>query len=558
MKTTIWKHAQSALSNGMTGEPTRFQSVLARADDETLQALVGRPVLRLLQALDPNLTSPRHIRRLVTSLSTPAEILRNTESRTALISLLSVSDATDLAELVGANTDQPHLSIAKLKLRKGSAIESTFLGWFGVTPPSSPKQTSIATTAISPKYGLFDHQRTAARRALALMSDGRRRVVVHMPTGSGKTRTALDTIAETLNRNEPALVLWLAYSEELCEQAASEFEACWASRGDRPLDVFRMWGGHPQPRLESIRDGFVVASLGTMFELAKKDGGYVSTLGDRAEMVVIDEAHQSVAPTYSFVLDFLTERSTPPTALLGLTATPGRTWNDPDMDRRLADFFGGKKVILEVPGYSNPVEYLIDRGYLARPEFRNIDYKSDQPLDSQELLNIAAALDIPAETLKRLAEDEKRNLLLITEIEALVREGHRRILVFATTVDHSYVLAAVLQARGIDAAAVTGKTELPERSRIIARFRSETDRPNVLCNFGVLTTGFDAPRTSAAVIARPTKSLVLYSQMVGRATRGTRAGGNEHAKIVTVVDTHLPGFGDMADAFTNWEDVWDD
>ena len=80
----------------------------------------------------------------------------------------------------------------------------------------------------------------------------------------------------------------------------------------------------------------------------------------------------------------------------------------------------------------------------------------------------------------------------------------------------------------------------------------------VIVNYGVLTTGFDAPATSAAVIARPTRSLVLYSQMVGRATRGTRAGGNDEAEIVTVVDPHLPGFGSIADAFKNWEDVWNE
>lgn len=58
------------------------------------------------------------------------------------------------------------------------------------------------------------------------------------------------------------------------------------------------------------------------------------------------------------------------------------------------------------------------------------------------------------------------------------------------------------------------------------------------------------------MIARPTKSLVLYSQMVGRAIRGPAAGGNATAEIVTVVDTDLPGFGSVADAFVNWEDVW--
>jgi len=80
----------------------------------------------------------------------------------------------------------------------------------------------------------------------------------------------------------------------------------------------------------------------------------------------------------------------------------------------------------------------------------------------------------------------------------------------------------------------------------------------VICNYGVLTTGFDAPNTSATVIARPTKSLVLYSQMVGRATRGPKAGGNVTCEISTVVDIGLPGFGDLAEAFTNWEDVWNE
>ena len=80
----------------------------------------------------------------------------------------------------------------------------------------------------------------------------------------------------------------------------------------------------------------------------------------------------------------------------------------------------------------------------------------------------------------------------------------------------------------------------------------------VLCNFGVLTTGFDAPGTSAALIARPTLSLVLYSQMVGRATRGPMAKGNVAAEIVTVVDPELPGFGQIEEAFRNWEDVWDE
>ena len=73
-----------------------------------------------------------------------------------------------------------------------------------------------------------------------------------------------------------------------------------------------------------------------------------------------------------------------------------------------------------------------------------------------------------------------------------------------------------------------------------------------LFNYAVLTAGFDAPRTRCAIIARPTKSLVLYSQMVGRAMRGTRSGGNKSCEIYTVVDTALPGFGSVVEAFSHW------
>ena len=67
-------------------------------------------------------------------------------------------------------------------------------------------------------------------------------------------------------------------------------------------------------------------------------------------------------------------------------------------------------------------------------------------------------------------------------------------------------------------------TDGTEREHIIKRFKRPGGPHRILANFGVLTTGFDAPAASAALIARPTKSLVLYSQMVGRVIRGPRAG----------------------------------
>ena len=82
------------------------------------------------------------------------------------------------------------------------------------------------------------------------------------------------------------------------------------------------------------------------------------------------------------------------------------------------------------------------------------------------------------------------------------------------------IFARTLTAIGVKARLITADTDARSRRRTIREFRTASVTPIILCNYGVLTAGFDAPGTSACVIARPTKSLVLYSQMVGRATRG--------------------------------------
>jgi superfamily II DNA or RNA helicase len=140
-------------------------------------------------------------------------------------------------------------------------------------------------------------------------------------------------------------------------------------------------------------------------------------------------------------------------------------------------------------------------------------------------------------------------------VKSLINK-HNRIIVFAMNVKHSNVLALALSAFGIEVYSISSDTDNQVRKNAIKRFKSDVDKPIILCNYGVLTTGFDAPKTSCAVITRPTDSLVLYSQMVGRVIRGPKAGGNEEAEIVTVVDTKLPGFDKVSEAFFNWEDVW--
>jgi superfamily II DNA or RNA helicase len=531
-----------------------FDDLILRADDLALQELVGKPAVRLLGAVDPSLLAPPSLREVLLGLRSREELLGDAEARGALVDLLRREEAVRLAELLGTDAGDPFESLRALRVRRGSERERMLFAFFGLrptTPEPVPEAPEFVEQAGA--YGLFPHQRRASRRVQELLVRPPHRVVLHMPTGAGKTRTAMHVIADHLRAHEPGLVVWLASSEELCEQAAQEFEAAWGHLGDRAVGVHRYWGGRDL-EIESVDDGFLVAGLAKLYQRVRARAHDIGRLGARATLVVFDEAHQAIAPTYRLLVEALTTHDPAP-GLLGLTATPGRTWDDVEADAELANFFGRRKVMLEVPGYDSPVDYLVEEGYLARVRYESLLVEPGIELSAADRAQIADGFDIPQALLVKLAEDEERNLAILERIGRLVQD-HRRILVFAATARHAELLATVLRARGTGAFSVTAETDPRERTRRIAAFKAEGEEPLVLCNYGVLTTGFDAPQTTCALVARPTDSLVLYSQMVGRAIRGPRAGGTAEALIVTVIDQNLPGFRSAAEAFTNWEDVW--
>src|SRR5207245_2778448 len=103
----------------------------------------------------------------------------------------------------------------------------TLLGFLGLVVDRVPELPAAFRTSTSPSYGLFPHQRLAASRVHQRLYTGERRVVLHLPTGVGKTRTGMNIICDHLRRQEPTLAVWLARGRELLEQAAAEFENAW-------------------------------------------------------------------------------------------------------------------------------------------------------------------------------------------------------------------------------------------------------------------------------------------------------------------------------------------
>ena len=532
-----------------------LQTLLRNAKGAALRELIGPSIVYTIRGLDPDLASGNRLGELAARLIEPSGALRDAQMRERIIRMLPLPKARELGQRLGAKDGRTLYDDLCSKAADNAALEVLY-SFFGVVrDPRAPADTSPDAMQAPAGYALFDHQRAAADRVMDALADTPHKVVLHMPTGAGKTRTAMHIVATHLRKHEPTVVCWLAQNAELLDQAADEFENAWRYLGNRETGLVRFWG-HRKPDVLDIRDGVIVAGLGKMSALDNRDPVTLLRLADHVSLTIIDEAHQAIAPTYAAILTALYSKR-PHNALLGLTATPGRSWSDIGEDRKLSDYFDGRKVTLEVEGYDDPVTFLISQKYLARPVFRTLNSDAGLKLSDADVNELSSAIDVPEQILVRLGTDTQRNLKILSAVEDLLKR-HLRVIVFVPSVENARMLTAILSLRGHEAFVVTGESNASERERVIRRFRSNANRAMMIVNYGVLTTGFDAPATSAAVIARPTRSLVLYSQMVGRAMRGTRAGGNDEAEIVTVVDPHLPGFGSVADAFKNWEDVWDE
>ena len=543
-------------SNRNLGIVPTFTQLLVRADETALHFLLGKSTVRLMQATKGSGISMQDFRDALLEIRPPWKLLEDQDARQLFLEMLYIDEVESLVGTTGA----PSSDIAQLTqwLSPNSNRFASLLVSLEIYRPSNVQDAPLRPSLQDcvPDRCLFPHQRDAMVRVQAALKAYPHRVLLHMPTGSGKTRTAMQVAAHHLQGDVDTTVCWLATSEELCEQAAQEFFDTWRHSGDRNVTLIRAWGQHPLERKDVLANGpkFIVAGLAKLHSKCKQDQTLLPFLGDNVSLVIFDEAHQAVAPTYKLVTDSLLSRNLE-TQLLGLSATPGRSWNDVAQDLELSSYFGKSKVTLQIQGYTNPIEYLIERGYIALPRFRQLSVKSTIEFSRAELNAVAESLDVPEDIREKLASDDLRNIQIIRACESLLKK-HRRVLLFAATVAHAELLAMVLRSMGLAASSVTGNTLPGERARIINWFLSKDEEPRILANYGILTTGFDAPQTSAALIARPTKSLVLFSQMAGRALRGTRAGGNSEAEIVSIIDPSLPGFGDLSSAFTNWEDVW--
>ncbi len=240
--------------------------------------------------------------------------------------------------------------------------------------------------------------------------------------------------------------------------------------------------------------------------------------------------------------------------LIGLTATPYRGINEEET-RRLRIRYGRRRLDHGVFPTDDPnevIQFLQSNGILAMADHATIAEGEFELSDDERALAEQNPW-LPDSVQERIARDEVRTRRIVNEYLHKVNPNWPT-LIFATSVEHSEIVAALLNAEGIVARAVSGKTETSIRRRVVQEFRSGEIK--VLVNYGVFREGFDAPKTRAIVVARPVYSPNLYFQMIGRGLRGVRNGGNERCLVLNVKDNILNFGQDLA--FTELDWLWAD
>ena len=379
------------------------------------------------------------------------------------------------------------------------------------------------------------------------------RGLVSLPTGSGKTRVAVQAIVEHMEQaNGDVRVLWLAETDELCEQAVQTWSLVWRKLGRKasPLTISRLWGSNEPEE----RDGFqvVVASIAKISSILKRDNGdWAASYGwlSRPAMLVVDEAHRSIGSAYSEMLrafGAVTRSQDIQIPLLGLTATPFRGFNQ-DETKRLINRYRTRLDEGIFPD-DDAYTYLQDLEILAKVDQVELE-GTDITLTDAELSEATSFRRLSASVADRLGQDEKRNN---TIVESLLQQGSSKVLLFATSVENARVLAALLTYHGVEARAVDAETSSAARRQHIEDFKRGAVQ--VLTNFNVFTEGFDVPAVDAVYITRPTFSPNVYQQMVGRGLRGPEHGGSEHVRIVNVAD-NITNYGEEF-AFRHFDHLW--
>ena len=420
----------------------------------------------------------------------------------------------------------------------------------------SPVETFVE---IEPTYSLRPYQKTAVDAVLQELHNSGR-VLLHAPTGAGKTRMGMSVVSAHMRRKDPTMVLWLAPTKELVEQAAEAFQIAWTSHGDIYAVVIQ-WRGDGEKYSHGMglkRNTMLVAGIQMAVQSTSALEECLQLLQNKVSLIVFDEAHQSPALTYSQLLERIMGTDQTDCLLLGLSATPGRV--DEGETKELSEMYGGRKV--NIAESKNPIKFLVSNGYLAKANFVLHPAIYGAVYGAVPNSRSDNSDDYSPSDLDTLGDIDARNTQIVDIVTKLFDDNHKRVLVFTPSVSSAEKCARICrEEKDFEYAnAVYGTMSPDQRNHIIGNYRApitDIQQPQVIFNVNVLTAGVDVPKTSAVVIGKPTKSDVRIQQMIGRAVRGPKSGGNAEAYIHIITDKSFKKFVDLAKLYSTWDDLWE-
>jgi DNA repair protein RadD len=319
----------------------------------------------------------------------------------------------------------------------------------------------------------------------AVVAAGKRRIILVAPTGSGKTVIAAEIVRRAVALGQR--ILFLAHRIEIVQQTSDKLFDLEVDHGIIQAGFLPQDG---PVQVASVQTLHVRAMRSRKIELPK------------ADLLIVDECHHATANTWRKIIE-----AYPDAVLLGMTATPCR-----GDGRGLGGIF---ETMIECP----QVQELVDLGYLVetrvyapwRPNLRGIRVQAGDYSEAQ----LAERMDQP-----KLVGD------IISNWHRLA-EG-RRAVVFATGVGHSVHLRDEFLKSGVSCDHIDGTTPKDERDDILKKLAAGVI--DVVCNCMVLTEGWDMPEIGCCVLARPTRKMGLYRQMIGRVLRP--ANGKPDAIVI--------------------------
>lgn len=560
-----------------------------------LRGYLGEDMVDLLVEWMPNgdtLLTKQKMVSMINSLY-GTSILRNKQFRKDLLQSMKESDIFEIRDvyLSGNERNQKDplkvIEIIANKPWKKNVLTAHLLKLWNVPETVLDKEkdtTVIENEILAPDdqfYELLDYQYYIKQRVLNNLNSEHllERMLVHMPTGTGKTKTTMHIITNYINFTikKQGIVIWIAHTTELLQQAYDTFESVWKHLGDGKINAYKLWGTKTIENINQPLNGIVFCGLSKLMSIADSKPALYERLKRDCRLIVFDEAHKAAARKTQKVIEGLMRMPAgyENRALIGLTATPGRTTEDTYDNNLLTNMFGNKLIYIDstilnqinlgrlkalnTVAETNIIKYFQERRILAKMKPQRLTYKTE--FSEQDIKTLSSALkdmgfddkEYTDEQLKVLARNKERNLAIMSQLRQLYLDKKPTI-VFACSVDHAKMLAAMLTLEGIPNSLVLGDMEPMDRKHAIDLFKDRKSGVDIIINYEVLTTGFDSKNIKCVFITRPTKSIVLYSQMLGRGLRGPMMGGNEECDLIDI-DDNLQAF-DNETAFSHFNDYW--